>query len=117
MIGERHDHPALAGLSQIEGVTQEAAVSLTSNHTQPAAGQPFSGRRFVGSMVQTSGSILGKKRLKFSLPANNPLASGLLWWPNLPVIEKATLDPTGDILSEHSRAKLFRKGVLLFVLE
>lgn len=43
MVGERHDHPALAGLSQIEGVTREAAVSLTSNHTQPAAGQPFSG--------------------------------------------------------------------------
>lgn len=55
VIGERHDHPALAGLSQIEGVTQEAAVSLTSNHTQPAAGQPFSGRRFVVSTVQTSG--------------------------------------------------------------
>lgn len=52
MIGERHNHPALAGLSQIEGVTQEAAVSLTSNHTQPAAGQPFSGRRFVVSTAQ-----------------------------------------------------------------
>lgn len=48
--GKCHEHPALTGLSQTEGVTQKTAVRLTSvgsNQTQPAACQhsptePFS---------------------------------------------------------------------------
>lgn len=48
--GQCHKHPALAGLSQTEGVTQKTAARLTSvgsNQTQPAACQhnptePFS---------------------------------------------------------------------------
>lgn len=116
MIGERHDHPALAGLSQIEGVTPEAAVSLTSNHTQPAAGRPAS-LFLVGGLWGARRKRQGKKRLKLPPPPQQWLASGPLWCPKLPIIKKATLDPTEDAPSEHSGAKLFRKGVLLFVLE
>lgn len=67
----------------------------------------------MASMVQMSGSILGKKAKR--VPSSQTINS--LQGRSGAIIEKATPDPTGDIPSEHSGAKLFRKGVLLFVLE
>lgn len=68
------------------------------------------------SVAQKSESIIGKEA-KIIPPHKKPSGSAPIWCPKLHIIEKARLDPTGDIPPEHRGAKLFRKGILLFVLE
>ena len=68
------------------------------------------------SVAQKSESILGKRGYNGS-SSQPAVGRALIWCPNCQVIEKAMLDPTGDIPPEPSRAKSLRRGILLFVLE